>query len=84
MSKEYRFVLYSDNSKDVEIMGSFTNWKKLKLSRIGQTGYWEIRLPINKGEHKYSFIVDGSIMSDPTATLFEDDGFGNVNSILEI
>lgn len=84
MNKEYRFVLYSDNSKDVEIMGSFTNWKRVKLNRIGQTGYWEIRLPITHGEHKYSFIVDGNIMSDPTSTLCEEDGFGNVNSILEI
>lgn len=82
--KDYRFVLYSNSVSKVEIVGSFTDWKKIELKRVADTGYWEIVLKIPSGDHRYSFIVDGKVMADPTVTLFEDDGFGNINSILEV
>ncbi|MGC8925870.1 MAG: glycogen-binding domain-containing protein [Calditerrivibrio sp.] len=82
--KEYRFVIYEENVGNVELAGSFTNWEKIPLKRVGETNYWEIVIEIPKGEHRYAFIINGKIVADPTALMVEQDDFGHINSILEV
>ncbi|MFV0437909.1 MAG: hypothetical protein ACK5PS_11050 [Desulfopila sp.] len=78
----YRFVLYKPAEK-VEIIGSFTNWQRVPLVPAGVGGYWEVTLPVVRGEHKYTFVVDGKeLLPDPTVAAREPDDFGTVNSIL--
>ncbi|MCX8084247.1 MAG: glycogen-binding domain-containing protein [Calditerrivibrio sp.] len=84
MEKEYRFVLYDEHAKRIEIFGTFTNWDPVPMKRVGGSNYWEITLRLPKGEHRYSFIADGRIIADPTASFIEKDDFGNVNSVLEV
>jgi hypothetical protein len=82
---EHRFVLFLQDSTQVEITGSFTNWQKIPLTQIGSEGYWEIVMEVPSGEHRYSFIVDGTqLLPDPTAILQEPDDFGTINSILKM
>ncbi|KAA0258569.1 hypothetical protein FHQ18_05265 [Deferribacter autotrophicus] len=85
MIKEYRFVIYKPDAKKVEIAGTFTNWQRIKMKRIDNTGYFEVSLKLKPGEHKYSFVVDDKYSTpDPTIIAKERDDFGNVNSILEL
>jgi hypothetical protein len=81
----HRFVIFQQDSKKVEITGSFTNWQKIPLEPAGQGGYWEITLEVPAGEQRYSFIVDGvHPQPDPTVAIREADDFGTMNSILNV
>ena len=84
-SAEHRFILYLQDSTQVELTGSFTNWRKIPLTPVGMSGYWEIVMDVPSGEHRYSFIVDGTrLLPDPTSPLQETDDFGTINSILTV
>lgn len=78
-----RFVLYNPDVNQVEITGSFTNWEALPLTKVGFSGYWEIVLPLSKGEHRFTYILEGDQrVTDPTLLTKEQDDFGGENSIL--
>ena len=48
-------------------------------------GGWSIRVPLGRGRYEYAFLVNGrTVVPDPKALLFQDDGFGNSNSIINI
>ncbi|BHH85495.1 glycogen-binding domain-containing protein [Desulforhopalus sp. 52FAK] len=80
-----RFVLHQKETDQVEIVGSFTQWKKIPLVRSGQEGYWEVTLKLPSGEHRYSFVINGNQhRPDPTVQDMEMDDFGSSNSILQI
>lgn len=73
--------------KAVTVAGSFNNWDKmatpLKVDSDGRT--WRKRIRIQTGKHFYKFVLDGETwITDPNAIKNEDDGNGNVNSVLLI
>lgn len=81
----YRFVVYRPDVSNVEVVGSFTGWKRVPMEKIDGSGYWEISLNIADGEHRFTYILDGSErFADPTARMREQDDFGGENSILSI
>ncbi len=81
----HRFVIHHQHTKLVEIAGSFTNWQNVSLVPTGTSGYWEVSLELPAGEHRYTFIIDGSkYLPDPTVATRESDDFGSTNSILRV
>lgn len=81
----HRFVIYEPEAQSVAVAGSFTDWRAAPMKPAGQSGYWEIILDIPPGEHRFSYILDGSEqMPDPTIPIREPDDFGGVNSILNV
>jgi len=81
----YRFVIYQPHISRAEITGTFTHWRNLPMKRTGEKGYWEITLPVPKGEHRFIYILDGKQrFPDPTIASREQDDFGGENSILSI
>ncbi len=81
----YRFIIHQEETAQVEIVGSFTNWTRVPLASDGSNGYWEITLPVEQGEHRYSFIINGtSLIPDPTIAAQEPDDFGTINSIIDV
>lgn len=79
----YRFVIYQPDVSQVEITGSFTEWKMISMKRAGAIGYWEVTLDLSKGEHRFTYILDGhQRFADPTILIREQDDFGGENSIL--
>ena len=82
---QHRFVIFQQGSAQVEITGSFTEWRKVALNQTSLEGYWEITLNVPSGEHRYSFIIDGNkLLPDPTVAAKEPDDFGTINSILYV
>lgn len=80
-----RFVLYQPEARQVELAGSFNGWKKIALAPIGNSGYWEVRIPIPSGEYRFVYILNrDKRIADPTIPGSELDDFGGVNSILNI
>lgn len=80
-----RFVLYQPAVHQVEITGTFTGWKRIPMQKLGASGYWEIELDLSEGEHKFTYMIEGSHpYADPTVMMAEKDGFGGTNSILHV
>ena len=85
LSKPHRFLLYRPGIQRAEISGSFTDWRPVGMQRIGTSGYWELRLELAGGEHRFAYILDGSErITDPTVLVREKDDFGGENSILSV
>ena len=79
----FRFVFFRPEVSRVEITGSFTGWRNVAMNPVGLSGYWEITLELPRGEHRFSYIIEGKEqMADPTVLAREEDDFGGQNSIL--
>jgi hypothetical protein len=84
-SNSHRFVIYQPQVRQVEITGSFTDWKRIPLKPTGSSGYWEVTLTIPEGEHRYTYILEGhQRISDPTVPARERDDYGGENSIIYV
>jgi hypothetical protein len=68
----------------VALAGSFNEWKPSKTLFAQVDGEWVCRVRLPPGKYTYKFIVDGEWMVDPTNPLTEDDGSGNVNSVVVV
>jgi 1,4-alpha-glucan branching enzyme len=85
LSAAHRFVIYQPGVEQVEITGSFTDWRTLPMNRAGTSDYWEITIDVPVGEHRFSYILEGDQqLADPTVLTREKDDFGGENSILEV
>ena len=83
--RPWRFVIYQPDAQGVELAGSFSSWKRIPLKHAGNSGYWEVTLELPEGDHRFSYIIEGSRrMADPTITVRETDDFGGENSILTV
>lgn len=80
----YRFVIYQPEAKQVALAGSFSGWQPMEMHKAGR-GYWQVMIPLKKGEYSYSYIVNGDKqLPDPTVQAKQSDGFGGENSIINI
>jgi hypothetical protein len=85
LSTAHRFVIYQPGVEQVEITGSFTDWRALPMTRDGNSDYWEVTIDVPAGEHRFSYILEGDQrLADPTILTREKDDFGGENSILEV
>ena len=85
LSTAHRFVIYQPGVEQVEITGSFTDWRALPMDRAGSSDYWEVTIDVPAGEHRFSYILEGDRrLADPTILTREKDDFGGENSILEV
>ena len=85
LSMAHRFVIYQPGVEQVEITGSFTDWRALPMNKAGAGDYWEITIDVPAGEHRFSYILEGDQqLADPTILTREKDDFGGENSILEV
>ncbi|MBN1411336.1 MAG: hypothetical protein JW969_10875 [Spirochaetales bacterium] len=83
-----RFILEAPAASKVAVVGDFNQWdtEKNLLSDPDNDGVWELdlTLPGNR-EYQYQFYLNGEKwIPDPNAFISIDDGFGGVNSILDI
>lgn len=71
--------------RSVALAGSFNGWDRnanLMTLRPG-TRLWTTKMKLKAGRHEYKFVLDGETwITDPKAKRNEDDGNGNINSIL--
>jgi hypothetical protein len=83
-----RFELRAPGARDVAVVGNWNRWdpEAQKLEDADGDGIWEIEIPLKRGEeHQYQFLIDGQTwIPDPEAPLQVEDGFGGVNSVLQI
>jgi hypothetical protein len=83
--RPHRFVIFQPDARRVELAGTFSEWRKIPLTHAANSGYWEITLELPQGDHRFSYIIEGSRrVADPTIGVKETDDFGGENSILAL
>lgn len=70
------------SAKTVSLAGDFTNWGSDPVKMNFDGKMWYINVPLGTGKHAYKFIVDNKWITDPANPIEEDDGHGNLNSII--
>ena len=83
-----RLEFHAAGARSVAVVGDWNDWNPeyhlMKYS--ADTGVWQIEFTVTPNrEYRYQFLVDGEQWhADPTASIVVNDGFGGVNSILDI
>jgi hypothetical protein len=81
-----RLVLHAPTAERVAVAGSWNDWDPAvsPLAPIGG-GLFALTLALPSGRHSYMFVIDGETwVTDPSAPLSEDDGFGQQNAVINI
>jgi len=78
--------LYAPQAHHVAVAGTFNKWKvDSNILKKEDNGLWTINIPLKPGSYSYMFVVDGKAwIADPNAQSYDDDGFGQKNSVLRV
>jgi hypothetical protein len=79
------FNLNLHEARTVSVIGTFNSWKGqgYEMKRDRDLNVWSLELSLPEGRYEYGFLIDGQrVMPDPRALIYQDDGFGNQNSVL--
>jgi 1,4-alpha-glucan branching enzyme len=68
------------NAKEVHLAGNFNDWSGYTMKKVD--GVWAMDIYLPPGKCLYKFIVDGKWIIDPGNELWEQNEFGNGNSVL--
>jgi len=81
-----QFMLEAPGAHSVAVGGDFDAWSgSHALEDPDGDGVWTGRIPVEPGVHTYMFLLDGSEwVTDPQASRYNDDGFGNRNAVLAV
>ncbi|MDT4895521.1 MAG: hypothetical protein QOH25_598 [Acidobacteriota bacterium] len=77
----FRLKGYAE-AKFVNLAGTFNDWKPAAIVCSKEAAEWICRVDLKPGKYLYKFIVDGNWITDPANPTTEDDGRGNVNSVI--
>ena len=79
------FTLEAPQAQSVYLAGSFNDWSLNDSCRMEKDGgRWSLRLPLDPGVYQYQFVVDGRWVADPANDRKESNGFGDMNSVIEV
>lgn len=80
------FEIEAKDAQRIALVGDFNAWdKNAHLLQKDKNGVWHIKLTLEKGSYQYQFLIDESVwMSDPKSEVKIDDGFGGVNSGIDL
>ncbi len=70
------------NAKKVYLAGTFNNWSTFQTPMQFCDSGWIASVKLLPGKYSYKYITDNNWMEDPNNKHKENDGFGNINSIL--
>ncbi len=84
--KRVQFAIEAQPGSDVFVAGTFNNWnpKASPLKDNPDSGHFKAALHIPKGKHEYKFIVNEVWTMDPNCANWTRNGFGSMNSVLQI
>ncbi len=79
------FRIEAPGATRVTLVGSFNKWNPAANPMITRDGrIWEAAVALGEGRHVYAFLVDDRPVAPPAAPLYEDDGFGGRNGVIEV
>ena len=80
-----KFIYHGKPGEEVYLAGEFNNWnpKSLKMEDKGG-GIYVVELSLPPGRYQYKFVVNGNWIRDEKNPLTAPDGFGGLNSVIEV
>lgn len=72
------------NARSVCVSGDLNNWNPVSFRMKKEGDDWVFKAHLNKGKHRYKFVVDGNWILDPANKLWEQNEHGTGNSVLWI
>ena len=81
------FALDMPGVSSVDVIGTFNGWtpRDYHMQWDPEKRLWALTVHLQNGTHEYAFLVNGkTILPDPNALVYREDGFGQKNSILII
>ncbi|MGM0606875.1 MAG: glycogen-binding domain-containing protein [Candidatus Muiribacteriota bacterium] len=81
------FSYTNHEAESVSVVGDFNNWQpgKHELSDYDGDGVWTGEFFLDSGRYMYMFVVDEKYWySDTEAEILKDDGYGGMNSFIEV
>ena len=84
--RSVRFRCAAPRAAAVYLVGSFNGWNanSTPMRPAGRDGVWEAEVSLSPGLWRYAFVVDGRWLKPPDASLYESDGFGGENGVVEV
>jgi len=81
-----QFVVDAPAAETVHLVGDFNEWQPtVALEDPDGDGVWSGRVPLHPGIHEYMFVIDGSAwVTDPNASSYQEDGFGQRNALVAV
>ena len=83
-----RFYLEAPGASRVFVVGDWNGWDPKADPMVDRegNGVWETEVRLSPGmEYRYQFFIDGETWTaDPASPLKVDDGFGGMNSVLQL
>ena len=79
------FNLSIPEAQAVAVVGTINGWKPggYEMQFNPEKKIWSLTVRLPEGRYEYAFLVDGQrVLPDPEASLYQDDGFGNENSVM--
>ena len=79
------FNLNIPEAHTVAVVGTFNGWQPggYEMQFNPDKKIWSLIVRLPEGRYEYAFLVDGQrVLPDPEASLYQDDGFGNENSVM--
>lgn len=70
------------NAKKVFLSGDFNDWSPNSFAMKREGDEWIFKVHLNKGKHRYKFVVDDQWVLDPANKLWEQNEHNTGNSIL--
>lgn len=71
-----------DKAKKVFLSGDFNEWSPNSFAMKREGDEWIFKVHLNKGKHRYKFVVDDEWILDPANKLWEQNEHDTGNSIL--
>ncbi len=81
-----QFTLDAPGARSVAVSGDFNQWAAdATMDDPDGDGVWTVRVALEPGVHEYMFVIDGDRwVTDPLASRYADDGFGNRNAVVAV
>src|SRR5262245_16716495 len=80
-----KFSLTAPGASSVMLVGDFTHWQKSPISLLKQPdGTWTVTVPLQPGEHRYRFLVDGEWRDDPECRVRVPNPFGSHDAVVRV
>jgi hypothetical protein len=79
------FTLIRPGARQVSLCGEFNAWSpQAGLMTRHEDGNWEAIVALRPGRYEYKFLVDGEWLPDPVVEETVPNGYGSVNSVIEV
>ena len=78
------FQCHSPGAQEVEVAGDFNRWIPEPMTQRAVPGVWQKIIPMEEGEFRYKFIVDGEWQLDPCQEATRENSYGSFDSFLKV